>query len=361
VVLVALAFSLTAAGQGYRVQFLTSDGFPSAPNTDIHLIDAWGLARSPDGPWFVGSNGSDYARHYSPAGMPVSDYILGPPAPTGIVSYQGSQFVIGALGVMAPARFLFASETGVISGWNPNLPFPMSQFGIVAIDDSATAANYKGIAEATTAQGERLYATDFHNAVVAVFDGSFAPVFSGGGFVDPAIPSGYAPFGIARIDDTIYVTYALRNGSTDDPVAGAGLGFISTFTTSGVFITRFASNGPLDAPWGVALAPPAFGQFGGLLLVANHGDGRIHAFSRSPIQHRGVLRNQVGAPIVIGGLRGIGFGNGGAAGPARSLFFTAGPSNGAHGAFGTITSLGGKVAPQENDDVDDDEDEDDEE
>jgi len=335
--LVSIGFASTGLAQStYSVHYLVSDGVPAASHFDPYLVNAWGLARAPDGPWLVGATDSDYARFYGPTGVPMGNYLLVNGGPTGITWYGGSGFTISGAGVTMPSRFLFASEGGLISGWNPSAPFPLSQFAIVAVDNSANDAIYKGIAQAPTALGDRLYATDFHNAHVDVFDSSFNPV-SPGGFIDPNLPAGYAPFGIKKIDTLIYVTYALQDALGEDEVAGPGLGIVSAFTVNGTFVKRIATGGPLNAPWGLALAPMiGFGRFNGMLLVANFGDGRILAFTRAPVQFRGFLGTKTG-PLVIDGLWSIAFGNGGAAGPSNTLFFTAGPVDETHGVFGSIT------------------------
>ena len=174
--------------------------------------------------------------------------------------------------------FLFSSEAGIISGWNPGVPPPSpsteAQIGVTVPD-----AIYKGLAIAGTGGSARLYATNFHAATVDVFDNAFAQLsLPAGAFVDPNLPSGYAPFGIQNIDGTLYVTYALQDEDGEDDVAGAGHGYIDAFDTTGNLLRRVASNGPLNSPWGLALAPGDFGAFSGKLLVGNFGDGRINAF-----------------------------------------------------------------------------------
>jgi uncharacterized protein (TIGR03118 family) len=200
-------------------------------------------------------------------------------------------------------------------------------------------AVYKGLAIGSTAAGNQLYAADFHNGRVDVFNGSFQVINTPGAFVDPNLPAGYAPFGIQNLGGWIYVTYGKQDAARHDEIHGPGLGVVDVYDSSGNFLRRVATGGALNAPWGLTLAPAGFGEFGGNLLVGNFGDGRINAYrptAQGPYAVHGTLRSMNGAPIVIDGLWGIDFGNGAAAGPTTSLFFAAGPDNENHGLFGVI-------------------------
>src|SRR5205807_9589813 len=128
--------------------------------------------------------------------------------------------VFWAAGVRA--RFVFDTEAGQVRGW---LPAQGNQT-IVLADRSAVGAIYKGLALATTAAGDRFYATDFHNGRVDVFDTSFALVTGAGAFVDPGLPTGYAPFGIQTIGSRIFVTYAKQDPDAVDELHGPGKGFV---------------------------------------------------------------------------------------------------------------------------------------
>ncbi len=224
-------------------------------------------------------------------------------------------------------------------------------------------AIYKGLAVASTAGGDRLYATDFHNGRVDVFDGSFANVTPSGSFVDPRIPGDYAPFGIQNVGGKIVVTYAKQDADREDDVAGRGHGFVDIFDTSGALLERVARRGQLDSPWGIAQAPDGFGNVGGDLLIGNFGDGRINAFAPrhdgkssddgassddgepnegGAFRPDGQLRtNSIRRVLTIDGLWALQFGkdtpNNGS---SSTLFFTAGPDDESHGLFGTITALG---------------------
>jgi uncharacterized protein (TIGR03118 family) len=172
---------------------------------------------------------------------------------------------------------------------------------------------------------------------VNVFDGAFARTTVAGAFVDPGLPAGYAPFGVQAIGNQVLVAYAQRDTSGRAPTIGAGLGIVDAFTTGGTFVKRLVdAGGALDAPWGMAMAPPGFGTFGGALLVANVGDGRINAFDPTTGALLGTLAQAGGAPIAIDGLHGIAFGNNLNGQSATSLFFAAGPGGGTHGLYGRI-------------------------
>jgi uncharacterized protein (TIGR03118 family) len=331
-------FAPPAAKQNsYAVHNLVSDGTIPADHTDSNLVNAWGLVASATSPWWVADNETAVSTLYNGAGVPQSLVVSVPGAPTGIVFNGGPSFVVSSGGSSGPARFLFASEDGTISGWNPGVPPPPPSHQAIVGYSSPDGANYKGLAIATTATGSFLYAADFHNARVDVLDGNFAPVALAGAFVDPDLPSGFAPFGIQNLQGRIYVAYAKQDEDAEDEIAGEGLGFVTAFDTSGNFVARVASGGPLNAPWGMAIAPAGFGRFSGDLLVGNFGDGRINAYDLATFEPRGHLKTANHHPLVIDGLWGIGFGNGAAAGPTTTLYFAAGPDDEEHGLFGSIT------------------------
>jgi uncharacterized protein (TIGR03118 family) len=256
-----------------------------------------------------------------------------PPTPTGIVFNGTTQFPISQSGQTSASVFIFATEGGLIAAWSPTVN---ATAAITAVDNSAAGSSYKGLAPATRGSSPFLYAADFHNGRVDVFDGTFAPVRNSGAFVDPSLPTGYAPFGIQAVGANIYVTYAQQDAQAHNAVAGAGLGIVDVFDTSGTFVKRLASGGTLNAPWGVAMAPSTFGPFGGALLVGNFGDGTINAFDPATGNHLGTLSNADGSAIVIGGLWGIAFGNGIDNQPTTTLFFAAGPNGGVDGVYGRI-------------------------
>ena len=163
-----------------------------------------------------------------------------------------------------------------------------------------------------------------------------------GGFVDPKIPSGYAPFGIQTIGTRIFVTFAKQGAGAKDEIDGQGLGFVDAFDTDGNLLVRVAQHGLLNAPWGLALAPASFGRFGGDLLIGNFGDGHVNAYQETPdgtFELIGALRTTDGRKLVIDGLWALQFGHGTVNnGPVDTLFFTAGPNDESDGLFGTITA-----------------------
>jgi uncharacterized protein (TIGR03118 family) len=329
-----LAAATPAAERNAYVQHnLVSDGFLPADHTDANLVNAWGLTSLPGSPWWVADNGTDVSTLYNADGTPRPLVVSVPNAPTGAVSNTGSSFVVGS----GPALFLFATEEGKLLGWNMSVGTTAQ----VVADKSGEDAIFKGLAIA----GDRLYATDFHNGKVDIFDGSFGDVTIPGAFVDPSIPAGYAPFGIQNIGGNIFVTYAKQDADAEDDVAGQGLGFVDEYDADGTLIGRVATHGQLNSPWGLALAPASFGRFGGDLLVGNFGDGQITAFERESdgtFAPRGQLRSVDGGVLTIDGLWALQFGKGALAnnGPTDTLFFTAGPDDESHGLFGTIRAAG---------------------
>ncbi len=333
-----------AAASFYEQHNLVSDGAVPADLVDASLVNAWGLVASATSPWWVADNGTGVSTLYNGnTGAKIALTVSVPGKPTGIVFNGGAGFVVRNGTASGPARFVFASEDGTISGWNPAVPPPpTSTHAQVAVDNSASDAVYKGLAIASTAAGDFLYATNFRAGTVDVFDHEFHPV--PGGFTDPNLPAGYAPFGIQTVGSVIYVTYALQDADKEDDVAGVGHGFVDAFDLGGNLLRRVASRGRLNSPWGLAIAPADFGKVGGNLLVGNFGDGRINALDlgnprgTGELQQRGQLHAADGRPIAIDGLWALAFGNGAAAGPANVLFFTAGPLAEEHGLFGKLVA-----------------------
>jgi uncharacterized protein (TIGR03118 family) len=333
-------------GVGHYVQRnLVSDVPGAAEFLDGDLVNAWGLAFGPTTPAWVADNGTDVSTLYSGAvaGMPVAKVPLTVSipggAPTGAVFNGSSGFVVHSGASSGPARFLFSSEAGIITGWNPGVPPPPpSMQAQTAV--TVPGAIFKGLAIADTATGPQIYAADFHNAEVDVWDANFAPVRRPGAFTDPALPAGYAPFGIQTVNGGIVVAYAKQDADAEDEVAGPGKGFVDVYDTSGGLLRRFAARGPLNAPWGIALAPQGFGRASGALLIGNFGDGRINAYDPVSAKFLGALRGEHGRRIAIDGLWALEFGNG-VIGTPQTLLFTAGPDEETHGLFGAVTAVAG--------------------
>jgi uncharacterized protein (TIGR03118 family) len=346
---VALATAGTAAGASqhrsggtYTAQALVSDQPGVATTTDSNLVNAWGITAGPTTPWWVANNGTDTSTLYDATGTPFPPPPAGPLVvsvpgdPTGTVFYGGTKLLVSNGTTMVPARFIFATESGTILGW-PSPP-PLSTSAVVMVDKSKFGASFKGLATA----GDWLYATDFVNGRVDIFDGNWKPVKLPGAFSDPRLPKGYAPFGIQNLGGNIFVTYAKQTPGSIDEQDGAGLGFVDEYSTNGVLLHRVASRGKLNAPWGLAWAPSTgFGKASGGLLVGNFGDGHINIYRQD---HKGrfkwsgrLLKSNL-QPLTIDGLWGIGFGNGSAAGPTTTLYFAAGPNDESHGLFGAVTA-----------------------
>jgi uncharacterized protein (TIGR03118 family) len=341
----------TAHHGAYRQINLVSDQAGKANLTDSDLVNAWGLAASPGtnakpgSPLWVSDNGSDKATLYAGASatsvskVPLTVSVTGA-APTGqVFNGDSSAFVVkDDQGNSGSALFIFDTENGTIDGWSPGVnpngssPSTMTE---VARDNGANAV-YKGLADATVKGKSFLYATNFRSGRVEAYDSTFTPVeMPGGLFVDRGLPTGYGPFGIAEINGKLYVSFAKQDATLHDDVAGSGHGFVDVFTNNGKFVRRLISRGALDSPWGMALAPASFGQFGGDLLVGNFGNGLINVYNPDNGAHLGVLRKSNGVPIQIDGLWGLMFGNGNAA-KTGELVFSAGPSDESHGLLGKI-------------------------
>jgi uncharacterized protein (TIGR03118 family) len=330
--LVAASPLAAAEHNSYTVTPLVSDQPGIAAHTDPNLVNAWGLTASGTSPWWVADNGTDLSTLYRGDGTPQALVVHVDGGPTGTAFNPTTGFVLPTGG---KALFLFDSEDGIVRAWNA----AQGTTAIVVKDRSGEGAIYKGLAIADTASGSRLYAADFHNARVDVFDGTFGLV--PGGFTDPALPAGYAPFNVQTIGDRVFVAYAKQDADAEDEVAGQGAGFVDAYDLAGNLLARVAQHGQLNAPWGLALAPEGFGRFGGDLLVGNFGDGQINAYEELPnghFAHRGELRGSDNKPLTIDGLWALRFGNGGNAGPTGTLFFTAGPDEETHGLFGSITA-----------------------
>ena len=333
----------------YRQINLVSDQPGKANLPDSDLVNAWGLAASPGtnaspgSPLWVADNGSDVATLYkgisatSVSKVPLTVSVTGA-APTGqVFNGDGSAFIVkDDQGNSGSALFIFDTENGTIDGWSPNVGGPSPSTVTEVARDNGANAVYKGLAVAQVNGKSFLYATNFRSGRVEAYDSTFTPVeMPGGLFVDRGLPTGYGPFGIAEINGKLYVSFAKQDATLHDDVAGSGHGFVDVFTNNGKFVRRLISRGALDSPWGMALAPASFGQFGEDLLVGNFGNGLINVYNPDNGAHLGVLRQSNGVPIQIDGLWGLMFGNGNAA-KTNQLIFSSGPSDESHGLLGKI-------------------------
>ncbi|MFM0075137.1 TIGR03118 family protein [Paraburkholderia sediminicola] len=347
VVSTAALTSLVACGgssgsinsQSFTSTVLVSDGAVSAPHTDPNLKNGWGVAFNPKGFVWVADNGTSVATLYDGNGVPQSLVVSipngtsGPANPTGIVFNGTTDFTVTQGGKSGVGAFIFSGEGGTITAWAPAVA-PTN--AIVMFDDGSGGAVYKGLALASNGTANFLYATDFHNNKIDVFDKNFAKVAMPGKFQDATLPAGFAPFGIQAIASKLFVTYAKQNAAAHDNVDGSGLGFVDVFDTAGNLLQHFASAGPLNAPWGVAQAPGNFGRFSGDILIGNFGDGTINAFDPASGQSFGTVNLSNGTTFVQPGLWGIAFGNGLDNQPTNTLFFAAGPNDEANGVYGRI-------------------------
>lgn len=342
-----------AAPAGSASTYLAHNLVSDLPNTadfqDKNLVNPWGVATSATSPFWIGNNGTGTSTIYSTNGTP-STLVVQIPTPTGptggavsgVISNATTSFNVTAGSNTKPASFIFCTEDGTISGWSSTVN---ATNAIIAVDMSASGAVFKGCIAGGTSTAPVLYATDFHNGVVDMFDGNFKPISSSTAFVDKTIPAGFAPFGIWASTAGIYVSYAKQDDEKHDDVSGPGNGYIDLFDPSGTFLSRFISQGKLNSPWGMAIAPSTFGTFGGAFLAANFGDGTINAFDPTTGASLGTLMDNTGNPITFPGIWGLFFGNGGRGGDRATLYFTAGIGGPygeeaeSHGLFGSIQAI----------------------
>ena len=348
------AVPASAHTSAFRQINLVSDQPGKAHLTDPDLVNAWGLAASPGtdaapgSPLWVADNGSDKATLYTgatPTSVSKASLVVNVTgaAPTGqVFNPDTSAFIVrDKKGHSGAAVFIFDTENGTIDGWNPTVGAKGSNPSTVTevAHNRGAKAVYKGLAIAQASGGKTyLYATNFHSGRIEAYNSHFKRVrLPGGRFVDPRLPAGYGPFGIAEIGGELYVTFAKQDAMRHDDVAGRGHGFVDVFSNDGAFVRRLVTRGALDSPWGLALAPAGFGQFSGDLLVGNFGNGHVNVYSPATGAHLGQLRRANGRPIVIDGLWGLQFGNGNAA-KTNQLIFSAGPDGEAHGLLGKIVA-----------------------
>jgi len=330
-------------GSVYRQTNLISDIPGLAPLLNPLLVNPWGITTRGTSPFWVSNNGTSTTQLIKGdvSGAPVllnaSPQTVNLPGglPTGVVPNSTSDFQITPPGGGAPAAALFILDSinGNILAWN----------GAQGTTAKSVVSNpghaYTGLAIGANAGGNRLYAADFANNHIDVFNVTFTATTVTGGFIDPTIPAGYAPFNIQNPGGSLYVTYAQVDPITGRTVDGVGLGYVRKFNTDGVRDPTFAiNNGQLNAPWGLAIAPASFGVFGGALLVGNFGSGNpsIHAYNPSTGTFLGTLQDESAQGIVIDELWALQFGNGGNGGDTNTLYFTAGTAEEEHGLFGKL-------------------------
>jgi uncharacterized protein (TIGR03118 family) len=338
--IIVIALSGISTAQKYKQTNLVSDVPGLAPTLDPNLVNAWGIDFSATSPAWVAAAETGVSTLYTGAGSIVPLVVTIPlPAgseednahPTGLVFNGFGGFNVSAHDKSGSSVFLFDTEDGTIAGWNPGVDLTHA---ILAVDNSASGAIYKGLAIGKKDNDTFIYATNFHSGWVEVYNSNFEWVRS---FTDNDLPEGYAPFGIRVLNGRLYVTFALQDEDAEDDVAGPGHGFVDVFDLGGNKLKRLISHGELNSPWGLALAPANFGKFSGDLLVGNFGNGHINAYRIADGAARGHMLRPNGGTLEIDGLWGLHFGNDAAAGPSNVLLFTAGPEDESHGLFGTLT------------------------
>jgi uncharacterized protein (TIGR03118 family) len=302
--------------------------------TDADLVNPWGLALSPSGGalWVANNNTNTstlYAGGLDGAAVTKSALTVAIPGgkPTGQAFSGGTDFVVTGPNGSGPARFLFSSDQGDITGWNPTAD--RNNAILVA---HVNGAGYRGLSFLAAPSGNFLLANDFKNNRIDVFDSTFHQVaLAPGQFVDRNLPSGFSPFNVQAVGSSVYVAYAKpENGGAD--VSGGG-GFVDVFTNFGMTVSRIASNGPLKGPWGLAIAPASFGALAGDLLVGNFKDGFINVFQGT--RFVGQLADQSGRAIRIQKLWALTPGNP-QNGGTGVIWFSAGPEDGRHGIVGEL-------------------------
>jgi uncharacterized protein (TIGR03118 family) len=307
-----------------------NQGVNAALLADPDLVNPWGVTYSPSSPFWVGDNGTGLATLYNV--NPVTNV----PSKVGLtVTLPGNGTVTGAIfnstSNFNSDLFLFVGEDGTVSGWRGAL-------GTTAetLQGGNPANVYKGVTLGTTSKGTYIYAANFEEGTIDVTPGTGAPALIGN-FTDPNLPTGFAPFNVSNLGGTLYVTYAKQDAAHHDDVPGAGNGFVDAFDLNGNFVERIASEGLLNSPWGLAIAPAGFDGVGGDLLVGNFGDGTIDAINLSTFASDGQIRDVHGDPIEIDGLWSLIPGNDGNGGNSSQVYFSAGSNGENDGLFGVLT------------------------
>jgi uncharacterized protein (TIGR03118 family) len=340
----AIAFASAQTSNNVYIQHnLVSDVPGLADATDPNLVDPWGMSFSGTSPFWISNHGKGNTTVYSNAStsapitvtttvvtIPGAAGSTGPSPATGQVQNSTSGFLL-ANGTKA--SFIFCTEDGTVSAWNGGT------IATVMIDLSAAGTVYKGMAIATNGTAPMLYLANFSLGVIDVLDTNFKLASVPGGFADPNLPAGYAPFNIWNVNNQMYVMYAKQDATKKNDQQAVGNGVVDIFDLNGNLVQRLTAGGPLNSPWGVAVAGGNFGALSNSVLVGNFGDGHINAFDPKTGALIGTMQDASGKPIAIQGLWAILFGNGASSGDARYLYFTAGIfQNGVqHGLLGSLS------------------------
>ncbi len=342
-ILLSLAafLSTSAFAQHYQETNLISDLSGKAPVVDPRLKNPWGLARSASSFWWVARNGDGTAATYNGQGqlgplavtVPAPPGQSGPSAPTGTVFNGSSGFAVTPGN---PGIFIFVTEDGTISAWNPNV----NPANAVLKVNNGPHAVYKGATISELGGKRFLYVANFRSGQIEIYDTNFQRIrFGEEAFDDDRIPRGFAPFNVQAVGANLYVTYAKQDPQKHDDVQGPGFGFVDVFSPNGRLLARLEHGRWMNAPWGIVLTPADFGEFSHAILIGNFGDGTIAAFNPVTGRFMGNVLNPDGSVLKIEGLWALAFGNDANAGSALSLFFTAGINDEKDGLFGTLTPV----------------------
>ena len=324
---------LLAQQNGYKQTNLTANTSGVANQTDPQLVNPWGIAFLPGNPFWIANNRSGTSTLYDAQGnlqqlvvtIPsASVNPCSPGCPTGIVTNSSADFNGGA--------FIFDTDDGIIANWTG------ANSAVVAVDNSAGGADYKGLALLNTGSANFLLAANFSSGKIDIFDRNFKPAAFAGTFSDPNLPAGFAPHAVHIINNQVYVAYAMQDATKRRPVRGAGIGVVDIFDANGNFVKTFATGGQLNAPWAVVATPASFGTFSNAILVGNFGDGTINAFD-STGKSLGQVTDSANNVITNPGLWDMVFGAGGTGDP-NTLYFTAGGATLSSGLFATLVPAG---------------------
>jgi len=351
--LLASPFFGQSVANSYLAHNLVSDLPGIADRQDSNLVNPWGNGFGAT-PFWIGNNGTGTSTLYDGTGAPTALVVTIPQAGgagnagpvTGVIFNSfSSNTAAFAVAAGKPSNFIFCTEEGAIAGWNGSASGTAAS---ILFDNSKSGAVYKGCALAGTATAPLLLAANFNAGTVDVYDGSLKlnPPSFARAFANPAIPAGFAPFNVQAMNGFVFVAYAKQDNQKHDDVGGAGNGYVAMFDQSGNLVANLISQGPLNSPWGMAMAPASFGAFGGALLVGNFGDGRINAFNLIGGKQLGTLNDTKGNPIAVPGLWSLNFGSGARNEDPGTLYFTAGIGGGpnndpleSHGLLGSIQAV----------------------